>query len=175
MPLWAGCFENALCMNGHLCAPASASSGGTSSNGKACRYGSRPTHGQADRKNPRAAGNRRAGVWRVCANSAQGRCCARILRGVRLRGNRTLLGFGCWFWKEYWKSGPATGVLSDRPPVSYQTGHGCPQLKRKRAPWEYDLAHSTRPEEEEKRGHESFLREQEERRPNGGCDDGGTI
>ena len=63
----------------------------------------------------------------------------------------------------------------DRPPVSYQTGHGCPQLKRKRAPWEYDLAHSTRPEEEEKRGHESFLREQEERRPNGGYDDGCTI
>lgn len=71
-------------------------------------------------------------------------------------------------------SGKSTGRV-DRPPVSYQTGHGCPQLKRKRAPWEYDLAHSTRPEEEEKRGHESFLREQEERRPNGGCDDGCTI
>lgn len=71
-------------------------------------------------------------------------------------------------------SGKSTGRV-DRPPVSYQTGHGCPHLKRKRAPWEYDLAHSTRPEEEEKRGHESFLREQEERRSNGGCDDGCTI
>lgn len=71
-------------------------------------------------------------------------------------------------------SGKSTGRV-DRPPVSCQTGHRCPHLKRKRAPWEYDLAYSTRPEEEEKRGHERFLREREERRPNGGCDDGGTI
>ena len=62
--------------------------------------------------------DKRTGKIRVRQESAQGRCCARILRGVHFHGNRTLLGFGCRFWKEYWKSGSATGVLSDRSRVS---------------------------------------------------------
>lgn len=70
------------------------------------------------RKNPRAA--RKPSRRSVACLREQ--CAGPLLRSYppecRLRGNRTLLGFGCWFWKEYWKSGPATGVLSDRSRVS---------------------------------------------------------